>query len=66
MAHPRILESSCKLLSVASPYFTVYTYGKCVMLVREDSMNAVWYYRELHKFTVGIIVAGCSYIYISL
>jgi hypothetical protein len=54
-------------LSVVSPYIAVYAYCKCVfMLVMEDSVKAVWYYRELHKFTVSVIVAGCLYICISL
>ena len=29
-------------------------------------MKAVRYYNELHNVTVGIIVAGCLYIFISL
>ena len=39
----------------------------CVnMLVAEDSVKAVCYYKEVHKLTVSIIVAGCLYIFISL
>jgi len=50
-------------ISVVSPYIAVYAY--VCHSVREDSVKAVWHYRELHKLTVGINVAG-SYIFISL
>jgi len=32
------------------------------MLVAEDSVKAVWYYKEVHELTVGIIVAGCTFL----
>jgi len=66
VVHPRWLESSFKLFIKCSESLYCCICIWCVtMLVREDSVKAVWHYRELHKLTVGIIVAG-SYIFISL
>jgi hypothetical protein len=67
VAHPRWRESSFKLFIKCSESLYCCICIWCVIvLVREDSVKAVWYYKELHKLTVGIIVAGCSYIFISL